>query len=261
MKESVDGQFPGDRESTYRDRIYLHYVNSRSEVLAPASLDGLRPRLPYLKRLIRDHFPADREAAVIDLGCGHGALMYVARQLGYGNILGIDRSSEQVASARSLGIDGVREGDLVETISRLPPESNDVVVTFDVIEHFRKDELVWFVDQVFRVLRPGGRWIIHTPNAESPFGARMRYWDFTHEGAFTRVSIRQLLLSSGFARVECYEDSPIPHGVKSSIRFVLWKGLRAGLRLWLAVESGDTSRGAIFSQNLLAVAMKEAGAV
>ena len=256
MNEFVDGRRSDDRESTYRERIYFHYVNARSEELVPADLDGLRPRVPYLTRLIRDHFPEDRGAAIIDLGCGHGALLHLARQAGYRNVLGIDRSFEQVASAHRLQIDNVREGDLVEAISMLPRESKDVVVTFDVIEHFRKDELVTFVDQVFRILRTGGRWIIHTPNGESPFGARMRYWDFTHEHAFTRQSISQLLLSSGFANVECYEDAPIPHGFKSSVRFALWKGLRAALRLWLAVETGDTARHAIFSQNLLAVAVK-----
>jgi SAM-dependent methyltransferase len=256
MKDFFDGHFSDDRESIYRNRIYLHYVNSRSEALAPTSLEGLRPRFPYLKRLIRDHFPADHNAAIVDLGCGHGALMHVARQAGYCNIFGIDRSSEQVASARSLGIDGVREGDLAAAISTMPAESSDVIITFDVIEHFRKDELIGFVDQVFRVLRPGGRWIIHTPNGESPFGSRMRYWDFTHEIAFTRVSIRQLLLSSGFSSVKCYEDAPVPHGIKSSIRWFFWIWIRALLRLWLAVETGETSSGAIFSQNLLSVAFK-----
>jgi len=256
MNDSFDDHFSDDRKSIYRNRIYLHYVNSRSEALAPTSLNGLQPRIPYLKRLIRDHFPADHNAAIVDLGCGHGALMHVARQAGYCNIFGIDRSSEQVASARSLGIDGVREGDLTEAISTMPAESSDVVITFDVIEHFRKDELIDFVDQVYRVLRSGGSWIIHIPNAESPFGARIRYSDFTHEGAFTRVSIRQLLLSSRFVRVDCYEDTPVPHGIKSSIRWVLWKVIRGLLRLWLAIECGESGRDAIFSQNLLSVAVK-----
>jgi SAM-dependent methyltransferase len=240
----------------YRDRIYGRYVNARPEALAPATLNGLRPRAAYLRKLVRNHFPTNRDAAIVDLGCGHGALIHFAREAGYRNIEGIDRSPEQVAAANRLGIAGVRAGDLMEVISSLPGESQEVVVTFDVVEHFRKDEVIAFVDQVQRVLRPGGRWIIHTPNGESPFGARMRYGDFTHEGAFTRESIRQLLLSSGFAHVECYEDSPIPHGIKSSIRCALWKGIRAGLRLWLAIETGDTARDAIFSQNLLAVAAK-----
>jgi SAM-dependent methyltransferase len=182
--------------------------------------------------------------------------MHVAREAGYRSIQGIDRSSEQVASARNLGIDGVREGDLMEAISAMPPESSDVVVTFDVIEHFRKDEVIAFVDQVRRILRPEGRWIVHTVNGESPFAGRVRWGDFTHELAFTRESICQLLVSSGFERVECYEDTPIPHGIKSLIRCLLWKGIRAVLRLWLAIETGEPGRNAIFSQNLLAVATK-----
>jgi SAM-dependent methyltransferase len=256
MNEPLAGYSPDNHASTYRERIYCHYVNSGSSALAPATLDGLQPRLPYLKRLISDHFPADRNASIIDLGCGHGALMHIAREAGYRNIRGIDSSSEQVASARILRIHGVLEGDLMEAISAMPPESSDVVVTFDVIEHFRKDEMTAFVDQIRRILRPKGRWIIHTVNGESPFVGRVRWGDFTHELAFTRESIGQLLLSSGFERVECYEDAPIPHGIKSSIRWLLWKVIRVVLRLWLAIETGEPGRNAIFSQNLLAVATK-----
>ncbi len=210
----------------------------------------------YLCKLIRDHFPPDRDAAIVDLGCGHGALIHFARQAGYRNIEGIDRSHEQIEAAKRLKIAGVREGDLWESLAAMPDASRDVVVAFDVIEHFRKEELLPLVDEVCRVLRPGGRCVIHAPNGESPLFARIRYGDLTHEIAFTRESIWQLFLSSNFARVECYEEAPVPHGVKSSVRWLLWKGIRAGLRLWLAVETGDSGRNAIFSQNLLAVATK-----
>jgi hypothetical protein len=84
----------------------------------------------------------------------------------------------------------------------------------------------------------------------------MRYWDLTHELAFTRTSINQLLLSSGFSNVQCFEDAPIPHGLTSVVRWLLWKVIRSGLRLYLAAETGDTSRSAIFSQNFLIVADK-----
>jgi 2-polyprenyl-3-methyl-5-hydroxy-6-metoxy-1,4-benzoquinol methylase len=256
MKEPDGAPVSNGRQPVYRARIYDRYVNARSEALTPATLNGLRPRAAYLRKLVRNHFPTDRNAAIVDLGCGHGALIHFAREAGYRNVEGIDRSPEQVAAAIRLGINGVHEGDLMEAISSLPDESREMVVTFDVVEHFLKDEVIVFVDQVRRVLQPNGKWIIHTPNAESPFGARIRYGDFTHEAAYTRESISQLLLSSGFAHVECYEDSPIPHGIKSSIRWILWQSIRAGLRLWLAVETGETGRNAIFSQNLLAVAAK-----
>jgi 2-polyprenyl-3-methyl-5-hydroxy-6-metoxy-1,4-benzoquinol methylase len=241
----------------YRRRVYKTYVTGRTLVLAPSVIGGLRPRAAQLNKLIRDHFPADRSAKIADLGCGHGALIYFAQRAGYCNIEGIDGSAQQVAAARHLGIAEVREGDLGEVLSSMADSSHDVLVTFDVIEHFRKDELVAFVDGALRVLRPGGRWIIHTPNAESPFGCRMRYWDFTHEMAFTRESISQLLFSSGFTVVSCYEDGPVPHGVASTVRWLLWRVIRAMLRLWLAIETGDGGRQAIFSQNLLVVAFKQ----
>lgn len=239
----------------YRQRIYQYYVSARDQSLAPASIEGLKPRAPYLKRLIRKHFPLDKKCAVLELGCGHGALIYFAREYGYRNVIGVDRSPQQVAEARHLGIAGINEGDLMETLKTYPNNSLDVVVAFDVIEHFTKDELLPFVDQVNRVLRPGGKWIIHVPNGESPFGGRMRYWDFTHEQAFTSTSITQLLKSSGFTEISCYEDAPIPHGFKSLGRWVLWKMIRSALHMCLLAETGETCPH-IFSQNFLAIAVK-----
>jgi len=240
----------------YRWRVYRTYVTARTQEFAPSTIEGLRPRAAHLNKLIQSYFPADRTASIVDLGCGHGALIHFAREAGYSNIVGVDCSPQQIELARRLGIAGVRQGDLIEAISSMADSSLHAVVTFDVIEHFRKDELRGFVEQIVRALRPGGRWIIHTPNAESPFGARMRYGDFTHELAFTRESLSQCLLSSGFADVQCYEDAPVAHGLKSSVRCVLWKGLRLGLRLWIAIETGDTSPNLLFTQNLIAVASK-----
>ena len=119
-----------------------------------------------------------------------------------------------------------------------------------------KDELLIFVDQTRRVLRAGGKWIIHAPNGESPFCGRIRYGDFTHEQAFTRTSIIQLMKSSGFSQVACYEDTPIPHGLKSAVRWFLWKCIRGILRIFLAVETGAGEQECIFTQNFLTVAIK-----
>ena len=125
-----------------------------------------------------------------------------------------------------------------------------------MIEHFTKSELLPFVDEVFRVLKKGGIWIIHTPNAESPFGGRMFFWDFTHEMAFTRTSISQLLKSSGFTGVTCCEDTPVPHGLKSSTRYFLWKCIHGFLRFYMAIETGSGEKECIFTQNFLTVAVK-----
>lgn len=241
----------------YRDRIYKFYVQARQTALAPETVAGFAPRLPYFDRMIRKHFPQDRNATVFEVGCGHGTLIYCAQtRHGYKNVSGVDGSPAQVEAARRLGVHGVEQADIFESLRARSPESIDVIVAFDVIEHFAKDELFSFADEVHRVLRPGGRWIIHAPNGESPFGSRMRYWDLTHEQAFTSESISQLLYVCGFSTVNYFEDDPVVHGITSAGRFLAWKMARGLLRLYLAAETGDTGRTAILSQNLLAVAIK-----
>ena len=248
---------PNDPRSAYRRRIYAAYVSGREQSLAPGTIAGLRPRIPYFRALVRRHFPADPNASILELGCGHGALLHVLQVAGYRNARGVDGSPEQVAAARRLGIDGVAEGDLVRTLADTPATSLDVVVVFDVIEHFGKEELLPIVDAVHRVLRPGGIWVIHVPNCEGPFGAYSRYSDFTHELAFSRFSLSQLLRASGFAPVVCYEDRPVPHGPISAMRAVGWMIIRTALLAYVAVETGSWDRGAVFTQNMLAVARRQ----
>lgn len=243
-------------EFRYRERIYSGYVSARPEALAPPTLDGLRPRQAYLDKLIDAHFPSDRGSVMLELGCGHGALVHFAQRKGYMRMEGVDGAAQQVEAAIRLGIRHVRCADVMETLRATADGSLDAVIAFDLIEHFTRDELIGLVDEVHRVLRGGGRWIVHVPNGESPFGGRIRYGDLTHELAFTRTSISQLLLSSGFGGVQCFEDRPIAHSAASAVRWVLWHGFRAMLRLYLAAETGSVDRHHIFSQNLLAVAVK-----
>lgn len=241
----------------YRERVYKKYISGRNKKLAPENIEDLKSREFYIRKLISDHFPKNKDSKILDLGCGYGAIIHFAHKLGYKNISGVDGSSEQVEAAQRLGIEGVRSGDLFQTLINLTGSSYDCLICFDVIEHFNRNELIELIDQVYRVLKPGGRWIIHTPNGESPFFGRIMYGDLTHELAFTRTSIAQLLLSSGFTKVKSFEDQPIPHGVKSSFRWFLWKIIRSILRFYIAVETGDTAKDAIFSQNFLTVVEKK----
>lgn len=244
------------KNEEYRERIYNHYVMAREKPLAPDNLAGLKPQAPYLRRLIDRYFPKDPKASILDLGCGYGAILYFAHQAGYTNIRGIDNSPEQIQASVNLGIEGVEEGNLIDMLSKLCDSSQDCIITFDVIEHFTKEELIPFVDNIFRVLKPEGHWIIHTSNGGSPFFGWKHFGDFTHEVVFTRISLAQLLISSGFKTLQCYEDEPIPHGIKSAIRWFLWKVIRSILRIYIAIETGNTGKGAIFSQVFLAVASK-----
>lgn len=84
------------------------------------------------------------------------------------------------------------------TVPPLPfgPESFDHVISFQVIEHIRRD--AEFVEEVRRVLRPGGTFIVTTPNA--PMSLTRNPW---HVREYTALQLRQLL-AARFSRIEAY---------------------------------------------------------
>ncbi len=239
----------------YRSRIYGRYVDAATTKLAPDAIAGLEPRRATLTRLIAEHFPPQKDAAILEVGCGHGALLYFAREAGYTNMRGVDRTPSQVEAARRLGINEVRAGEMLPTLYGTPAASLDAVIAYDVIEHLTKDELIDLADEIVRVLKPGGRWIVHAPNGLSPFAGAMTFGDLTHELAFTPESLTQLFLSSGFREATFHEDSPVAHGAKSTLRALLWPVIRFLYRAALVVETG-MSDYRIFTLNLIAVATK-----
>lgn len=133
----------------------------------------------------------------------------------------------------------------------------DCQITFDLTEHINRNELIHLIDAVHRVIRPWGRRNIYAPKFGSPFRHEAALWGHHPELAFTWGSFSQLVLSPRFSRMDCYEDQSAKHGRKSAARRVLWKCFRGLLRLYLAAEINDTGRGTIFSQNLLAVALRQ----
>jgi 2-polyprenyl-3-methyl-5-hydroxy-6-metoxy-1,4-benzoquinol methylase len=239
--------------ASVRERLYGRY-RSNQEFIEPEV--ERRQRAPYLRHLISAHFPEDKSARILDLGCGNGTLLHFLREGGYKFISGVDNSPEQTEQAKLLGFTEVRQADVATFLASEASESYDVITALDIIEHLTKAELLHLADEVYRTLAPGGRWIIHAPNAEGFMGSRIRYADLTHEQAFTPASINQLARAAGFQSAACFEDTPMPHGIKSFARLLVWKMGRSLLRVFFMAETGDTGRNAIFSQNLLAVIRK-----
>jgi SAM-dependent methyltransferase len=245
------------QNTAYRRRFYARYAHLKQRTDVEQVRRDLASSRPYLRRLVKQCFPQDRKCSIVDLGCGSGALLLLLQQAGYLNAVGVETSPDQVEFARELGVKAVIPGDLLDFLRESADELFDVVVACDVLEHFSKDEVLEILDHACRVLRPGGRLILHVPNAEGIFGSRIYWSDFTHEMAFTREGLRQLTLACGFASLQCSEDVPAVHGLKSLARRILWTGLRAFFRLVHMAETGDPGSGLILTQNLLAIATKE----
>jgi cyclopropane fatty-acyl-phospholipid synthase-like methyltransferase len=240
---------PGMRMEGDVDDFYSKYITSQqARQLTPGALAELR-------HVIKKFIPADRTIRILDAGCGGGELISLLKSVGYEDTLGIDISGEQIERATAIGLGPhVQHGDIFEFLKATASSSFDVIVAFDLIEHFNKQNAVAFFTHVLRVLKDNGRLIVHVPNGESPFFGAVRYGDFTHELGFTRKSIRQVALTVGFSSCQSYEDAPVAHGLKSSLRSFLWMPCRFILRTITATETGDT--GGIFTRNLVAVLIK-----
>lgn len=98
----------------------------------------------------------------LDIGCGVGGVtMLMAKAVQAREIKAIEISDEGVMKAREKGIECVKV-DLDRDVLPFEGEQFDFIFCGDIIEHlFDTDRLV---EYLFRVLKPGGKLLITTPN-------------------------------------------------------------------------------------------------
>ncbi|MDY6995159.1 MAG: class I SAM-dependent methyltransferase [Actinomycetota bacterium] len=143
---------------------------------------------------------ADRchDRVVLEAGCGEGYGADLIADVA-SRVIGLDYDTSAVehVRARYPRVD-MRQGNLADL--PLPPESVDVVVNFQVIEH------LWdqgqFIAECHRVLRPGGLLLMSTPNRITFSPGRDTPVNPFHTRELNAAELTELLESAGLFTVE-----------------------------------------------------------
>lgn len=150
----------------------------------------------YLCHLATYDFAAPFAAGnrVLDFGCGTG---YGTHRLsgGCASIVGVDISDDAVAFAQeryhapNLSYQAIRP--LPEHQAPFDEGSFDVITSFQVVEHIW--EVASYVDELHRLLAPGGTAIVATPDRATRLFRGQRPWNRYHVVEYDDASFRQVL--------------------------------------------------------------------
>jgi len=238
----------------YREKLYASYASIQIPGWTESPGKAVQINRRAILHRLRGWLPQSQDSTCLDLGCGSGDLILALRSVGFHDVIGVDLGPEQVAIARSRGVPVV-QANILEYL-RESDQTFDLIFAFDVVEHFTKDEVLDLFALIWKHLKPGGRVILQTPNALSPWGSHLRYNDLTHELIFGPGCLASTLRMSAFKDVEFRELSPYIHGFVSAIRWILWQFVRVGYAAVNYIESG-WSYGGVYTTNMLASALKE----
>ncbi len=172
-------------------------------------LTRLRGRL-LLRRLRWDCPPWIGQGRYLDVGCGSGAALGVARALGW-QVAGIEPDEAAAEKARRFA-EEIYIGDALS--APFPPGRFDLVTAMHVVEHV--PDPVRLVRRMADWLAPGGLLIIEVPNADG-LGARLfgRAWSGLelprHLSHFSPETLRRVVERAGGSVVWCWQRAKPRH--------------------------------------------------
>ena len=170
------------------------------------------PNLKYdnklIKYIISNYFNCNGK--LLDVGCGNGKHMDIFKKYNI-DVYGLDSREQNNKRIKICN---------VET-DKFPYEDNtfDFIYSKSLFEHIlRADNCI---SECYRVLKPNGKIIIMIPEWKSQM---KHYWDdYTHLHAWTKKSLKDMMMINGFNNVNCEIFYQLPFVWNSDIAKIVPK--------------------------------------
>ncbi len=135
--------------------------------------------------LMRHQLADTNDLQILEIGCGAGGMLGPLSE--FGTVTGLDIAHDYMEFCKSRGFDRVITG----SGYALPFADNsfDMIALFDTIEHIPDDQKV--LEEVSRVLKPGGRVFISVPAYQLLYSQNDRVAH--HERRYTKTQLETLL--------------------------------------------------------------------
>jgi len=150
---------------------------------------------------LRDLLPQNKNAAILDIGFGHGWFLAACLKLGYRELSGADFGIAHKDYIRTWSERPIQLYEIEDNIGNFLSDragQYDFIHLSHVIEHIPKYSLLWVVDALYRALKPGGVLLLRTPNMEGPCANSSLYVTLAHEYGFCGSNLESLLDICGF---------------------------------------------------------------
>jgi SAM-dependent methyltransferase len=137
---------------------------------------------------------------VVDLACGDAD--FVALLLAQGiDAVGVDADVKTCADAQAKGLPVICQN-VFDYLAVAPSASVDGIFSAHLVEHLAYPQVIELIQQAARILRPGGRIILATPDCRSLFShLEMYYLHFGHVSFYHPRLLCFLLEHEGFGEI------------------------------------------------------------
>jgi SAM-dependent methyltransferase len=204
VAQAFDHSVPG---ILHRWQGGIHWVHLLQRILYQRNGLIKRKVKSVLKRIARESSAAVLDGdtvigTILDVGCGDGHYIFVAKSSPFGRLLGIDRNGAWInflgnyfghRPEKSAGITEFICADLDDGMKDLGDETVDLIFCFAVLPYVKNASFT--LSEMHRVLRPGKSMLLYVP-VGFKIETRLYRWMFHHFNHYESQQGRQAVFES-----------------------------------------------------------------